>query len=179
MNKVKKSFDDYIVYFNGGKLSDAQISKEMGVNRANVCKMRRRWESRESNNLEEHPKVTISEETLNNVLICASEHNAQSGSIRSQLHMSRNRLGLEFIASFNSYLDLEFKSYNNEIKVLESKIERLKGGINNEDDQDLNNKLCELDEVKRAKELKKMELYYQAMLKLKATDFESQVKFKI
>ncbi|ETZ17482.1 hypothetical protein BDCR2A_01581 [Borrelia duttonii CR2A] len=31
MNKVKKSFDDYIVYFNEGKLNDAQISKEMGV----------------------------------------------------------------------------------------------------------------------------------------------------
>ncbi|AHH07261.1 Hypothetical protein BCD_1443 (plasmid) [Borrelia crocidurae DOU] len=31
MNKVKKSFDDYIVYFNEGKLSDAQISKELGV----------------------------------------------------------------------------------------------------------------------------------------------------
>ncbi|WP_084543161.1 DUF603 domain-containing protein [Borrelia hispanica] len=112
MNKVKKSFDDYIVYFNEGKLSDAQISKEMGVSRANVCKMRRRWESRESNNLEEHPKVTISEETLNNVLIRASEHSAQSSSIKSQLHMARNRLGLEFIDSFNNYLDLELKSYN-------------------------------------------------------------------
>ncbi|AFI31890.1 DUF603 domain-containing protein [Borrelia crocidurae] len=77
MNKVKKSFDDYIVYFNEGKFNDAQISKEMGVSRANVFKMRRRWESKESNNLEEHPKVTISEETLNTlntVLIRASEH---------------------------------------------------------------------------------------------------------
>ncbi|WP_085970449.1 hypothetical protein [Borrelia crocidurae] len=63
--------------------------------------------------------------------------------------------------------------------MLERKIERLREGINSENEQDLNNKLCELDEVKRAKELKKMELYYQAMLKLKATDFESQVKFKI
>ncbi|WP_318250860.1 DUF603 domain-containing protein [Borrelia duttonii] len=77
-----------------------RISKEMGVSRANVCKMRRRWESRESNNLEEYPKVTISEEVLNNVLIRASEHNSQSSSIKSQLHMSRNRLRLEFIASF-------------------------------------------------------------------------------
>ncbi|WP_241766290.1 hypothetical protein [Borrelia crocidurae] len=63
--------------------------------------------------------------------------------------------------------------------MIERNIERLREGINNEDEQDLNNKLCELDEVKRAKELKKMELYYQAMLKLKATDFKSQVKFKI
>ncbi|WP_231439772.1 DUF603 domain-containing protein [Borrelia duttonii] len=132
-----------------------RISKEMGVSRANVCKMRRRWEFKEINNLEEHPKVTISEETLNNVLIRASEHSAQSSSIKSQLYMARNRLGLEFIASFNSHLDLELKSYNKEIKVLESKVKRLKEGINNEDDQDLNNKLCELDEVKRAKELKK------------------------
>ncbi|AFI32234.1 DUF603 domain-containing protein [Borrelia crocidurae] len=74
----------------------------MGVSCANVCKIRRRWESREINNLEEHPKVTISEETLNNVLIRASEHNAQSSSIKSQLHIARNRLGLEFIVSFNS-----------------------------------------------------------------------------
>ncbi|WP_232212766.1 DUF603 domain-containing protein (plasmid) [Borrelia recurrentis] len=74
----------------------------MGVSCANVCKIRRRWESRESNNLEEHLKVTISEETLNNVLIRAFEYSAQSSSIKSQLHMARNRLGLEFIASFNS-----------------------------------------------------------------------------
>ncbi|AFI32183.1 Protein of unknown function, DUF603-containing protein (plasmid) [Borrelia crocidurae str. Achema] len=74
---------------------------------------------------------------------------------------------------------MELKLYNQEIKMLERKIERLREGINSENEQDLNNKLCELDEVKRAKELKKMELYYQAMLKLKATDFESQVKFKI
>ncbi|AHH07801.1 Hypothetical protein BCD_1735 (plasmid) [Borrelia crocidurae DOU] len=74
---------------------------------------------------------------------------------------------------------MELKSYNKEIRMIERNIERLREGINNEDEQDLNNKLCELDEVKRAKELKKMELYYQAMLKLKATDFKSQVKFKI
>ncbi|AHH07262.1 Hypothetical protein BCD_1196 (plasmid) [Borrelia crocidurae DOU] len=36
------------------------------------------------------------------MLISASEHSAQSSSIKSQLHMTRNRLGLEFIASFNS-----------------------------------------------------------------------------
>ncbi|WP_277913129.1 hypothetical protein [Borrelia crocidurae] len=38
--------------------------------------------------------------------------------------MARNRLGLEFIASFIVYLDLELKSYNKEIKALDSKIER-------------------------------------------------------
>ncbi|AHH07957.1 Hypothetical protein BCD_1891 (plasmid) [Borrelia crocidurae DOU] len=65
------------------------------------------------------------------------------------------------------YLDLELKSYNKEIRMIERNIERLREGINNEDEQDLNNKLCELDEVKLAKKLKKMELYYQAMLKLK------------
>ncbi|AFI32026.1 DUF603 domain-containing protein [Borrelia crocidurae] len=113
MSRVKKSFDDYIVYFNEDKLSYTQISKETGVSRANLCKMRRRWKSREISNLEEQSKVTIKEE------------------------------------------------------------------INNEYNEEINNKLCELDEVKRAKELKKMELYYQAMRKLKATDFESQVKFKI
>ncbi|WP_232212762.1 hypothetical protein ACE4V3_06230 (plasmid) [Borrelia recurrentis] len=40
--------------------------------------------------------------------------------------------------------------------------------INNEDGEGLNNKICELDEVKSSKEIKKIELYYQAMLKLKS-----------
>ncbi|WP_232212785.1 hypothetical protein ACE4V3_05910 (plasmid) [Borrelia recurrentis] len=51
------------------------------------------------------------------MLIRASEYSAQSSSVKSQLHMARNRLGLEFIASFIVYLDLELKSYNKEIKV--------------------------------------------------------------
>ncbi|AHH04392.1 Hypothetical protein BHY_1442, partial (plasmid) [Borrelia nietonii YOR] len=44
MRRVKKSFDDYVVYFKEGRLNDAQIAKEMGVSRVNVGKMRRKWE---------------------------------------------------------------------------------------------------------------------------------------
>ncbi|UPA11142.1 DUF603 domain-containing protein (plasmid) [Borrelia parkeri] len=36
MSRVKKSLDDYVVYFREGKLNDASIAKELGVSRVNV-----------------------------------------------------------------------------------------------------------------------------------------------
>ncbi|UPA12546.1 DUF603 domain-containing protein [Borrelia venezuelensis] len=179
MSREKKSFDDYVVYFNEGKLNDTQIAKEMGVSRANVCKMRRKWETREVNNMESPNKLTISEDTLTNILIRASESNAQASNIKSQFSIARNSLGIEFIDSFKRYLELELKSYNQEIEVLESQIIDLKRELGNEDNEELSNKILELNNVKREKELKQMDLIYQVMVKLKATDIDLQSKFKL
>ncbi|WP_281506693.1 DUF603 domain-containing protein [Borrelia parkeri] len=73
MSRVKKSFDDYIVYFKEGKLNDVSIAKEMGVSRVNVGKMRLRWEE-----IKDAPeyitgavKLTIREDTFKNILLQA------------------------------------------------------------------------------------------------------------
>ncbi|AHH05867.1 DUF603 domain-containing protein (plasmid) [Borrelia miyamotoi] len=42
MIRIKKTFDDYMVYFKEGRLNDAEIAKEMNVSRVNVGKMRRK-----------------------------------------------------------------------------------------------------------------------------------------
>ncbi|WP_247067942.1 DUF603 domain-containing protein (plasmid) [Borrelia puertoricensis] len=88
MNREKKSFDDYIVYFNEDRLSD--IVKDMGVSRANMCKMRRKWESRDVNNMDSASKLTISKDTLINILIRASESNLQASNIKSQFSIVKN-----------------------------------------------------------------------------------------
>ncbi|AHH05546.1 DUF603 domain-containing protein (plasmid) [Borrelia miyamotoi] len=45
MIRIKKTFDDYMVYFKEGRLNDAEIAKELGVSHVNVGKMRRKWAS--------------------------------------------------------------------------------------------------------------------------------------
>ncbi|UPA14352.1 DUF603 domain-containing protein [Borrelia turicatae] len=71
MSRVKKSFDDYIVYFREGKLNDASIAKEMGVSRANVGKMRRRWEE-----IKDNPEYMTGTSKLT---ICGDTFNAMIG----------------------------------------------------------------------------------------------------
>ncbi|QTL84311.1 DUF603 domain-containing protein [Borrelia miyamotoi] len=69
MSRLKKTYNDYIVYFKEGRLKDAEIAKELGVSRVNVGKMRRKWESLkdESNYVTSTSKLTISEDTFNNI----------------------------------------------------------------------------------------------------------------
>ncbi|UPA18748.1 DUF603 domain-containing protein [Borrelia puertoricensis] len=179
MCKEKKSFDDYVMYFNEGKLNDTGIARELGVSRANVCKMRRKWERREIDNMESSNKLTISEDTLTNILIRASESNAQASNLKSQFNIAKSTLGLKFINSFNRYLKLELKSYNQKIEILESQILHLKENIDTKDNEELNYKILELDNVRRKKEIQEMDLIYQVMVKLKATDLDLQSKFKI
>ncbi|WP_434757320.1 DUF603 domain-containing protein (plasmid) [Borrelia puertoricensis] len=111
MSREKKSFDNYVVYFREGKLNDACIAKEMGVSRVNVGKMRRKWEE-----IKDDPeyingaaKLTICEDTLNNILFHASQSRAQARDLKSQFSMAKSMLGLEFINSFSRYLELELK----------------------------------------------------------------------
>ncbi|WP_247067940.1 hypothetical protein [Borrelia puertoricensis] len=74
---------------------------------------------------------------------------------------------------------MELKSYSQEIEILESQIIDLKRELGNEDNEEISNKILELNNVKRAKELKQINLLYQVMVKLKATDIDSQNKFTI
>ncbi|AHH04460.1 Hypothetical protein BHY_1510 (plasmid) [Borrelia nietonii YOR] len=110
MSRVKKSFDDYIVYFKEGKLNDVSIAKEMRVSRANVGKMRRRWEE-----IKDAPeyitgavKLTIREDTLKNIYFKHCKV-GQARDLKSQFSMARSMLGLEFINLFSRYLELELK----------------------------------------------------------------------
>ncbi|UPA18666.1 DUF603 domain-containing protein [Borrelia puertoricensis] len=176
MRREKKSFDDYVMYFNEGKLNDTGIAKELGVSRANVCKMRRKWKIREVNNIGSTSKLTISEDTLTNVLIRASESNAEASNLKSQFKIAKSTLGIKFIDSFSRYLELELKPYKDKIEILEEEIKNLR---KENDNEQLNDKIFKLDNVKREKEIQEMDLIYQVMVKLKATDFDSQIKFKL
>ncbi|ETZ17706.1 hypothetical protein BDCR2A_01373 [Borrelia duttonii CR2A] len=42
MSRVKRVYEDCVMYFSEGRLSDVEIAKELCVSRANVCKMRQR-----------------------------------------------------------------------------------------------------------------------------------------
>uniref|UniRef100_UPI0004653360 DUF603 domain-containing protein n=1 Tax=Borrelia persica TaxID=44448 RepID=UPI0004653360 len=66
MSKIKRGYEDYAMYFNEGRLSDSEIAKELGVSRANVCKMRQKWISIRDNPKEfgSNTKVTICEDTF-------------------------------------------------------------------------------------------------------------------
>ncbi|MCD2331666.1 DUF603 domain-containing protein, partial [Borreliella burgdorferi] len=48
MKKVKRPFDDYVVYFREGSLNDREIADKLGVSKVNVWRMRQKWESGES-----------------------------------------------------------------------------------------------------------------------------------
>ncbi|UPA15206.1 DUF603 domain-containing protein [Borrelia turicatae] len=188
MSRVKKSFDDYVVYFREGKLNDACIAKELGVSRVNVGKMRRKWEE-----IKDDPeyingaaKLTICEDTLNNILFHASQSTAQARDLKSQFSMAKSMLGLEFINSFSRYLELELKTHNYKIEELESQISNLykktlskKVAHSEEESRELEELKLKLDELKRDLELKKMSLYYKTMLKLKATDTDVRSKLQI
>ncbi|WP_268744166.1 DUF603 domain-containing protein [Borrelia persica] len=38
--KLKKSYEDYVMYFSEGQLSDSEIAKEIEILRTNVCNKR-------------------------------------------------------------------------------------------------------------------------------------------
>ncbi|AHH04336.1 Hypothetical protein BHY_1385 (plasmid) [Borrelia nietonii YOR] len=77
MRRVKKSFDDYVVYFKECRLNDAQIAKELGVSRVNVGEMRCKWEEVKDGPeyVKETAKLTIREDTFNNMLARRNSRN--------------------------------------------------------------------------------------------------------
>ncbi|ANF34517.1 hypothetical protein A7978_05935 (plasmid) [Borrelia turicatae] len=109
MSRVKKSFDNYVVYFREGKLNDAGIAKELGVSRVNVGKMRRKWEE-----IKDDPeyingatKLTIREDTFNNMLAQSFEVESEANRLKNQVEIEKNKIALRSLNSFNRYFQLE------------------------------------------------------------------------
>ncbi|QFP42589.1 DUF603 domain-containing protein, partial (plasmid) [Borrelia miyamotoi] len=94
MNKLKKTYDDYIVYFKEGRLNDVQIAKELGVSRVNVGKMRRKWESLQNNPnyITSTSKLTISEDTFNHMLARSLEVETHANRLKNQVEIEKNKI---------------------------------------------------------------------------------------
>ncbi|WP_038363965.1 DUF603 domain-containing protein [Borrelia persica] len=175
MSKIKRGYEDYVMYFNEGRLSDSEIAKEMGVSRANVCKMRQKWISIRDNPKEfgSNTKVTICEDTFKSILDRALEVNAKARELKSQFSIAKSQLGLKFMKAFNNYLELELEDYIQEISLLEKEIKKRKG-----DSKEIQDMETRLKNLRRSKEDKTMELCYETMKKLKIADLEnSRFKF--
>ncbi|AHH11416.1 Hypothetical protein BCO_0010701 (plasmid) [Borrelia coriaceae ATCC 43381] len=181
MSRIKKSFDDYVVYFKEGKLNDTNIAKEMGVSKANVSKMRHKWEAvKDNSEYVRDNKLTIHEDTLTNILLHASQSNAQARDLKSQFSIARSLLGIEFINSFSRYVELELKTHDDQIDKIESKIISLSKECEHSQEENSNEDLTlQLSQLKKEREVKKMQLYYEMLQKLKATDVESRFKFQV
>ncbi|WP_434757395.1 DUF603 domain-containing protein (plasmid) [Borrelia puertoricensis] len=128
MNRVKKSFDDYVVYFREGKLNDAGIAKELGVSRINVGKMRRKWEA-----LKDDPeyitgaaKLTIREDTFNAMIARSIETESEANRLKNQVEIEKNKIALRFLNSFNKYFQLELQEDFNKAVALHEEIENQK-----------------------------------------------------
>ncbi|WP_024655188.1 DUF603 domain-containing protein [Borrelia hispanica] len=177
MSKIKRGYEDYAMYFSEGQLSDTEIAKELGVSRANVCKMRQKWENIKDNPKEffSESKVTICKTTLNSILDRVLETNAKARELKSQFSIAKSQLGLKFMRAFNNYLELELEDCIEEINLLEREIKMSKKKGNSRELQD---KKIKLKDLKREKEDKTMKLCYETMKKLKIADLdESRFKF--
>ncbi|ANF34554.1 hypothetical protein A7978_05770 (plasmid) [Borrelia turicatae] len=181
MSKIKKSFDDYVAYFKEGKLNDVSIAKEMGVSKANVSKMRHKWESVKGNSeYVRENNLTIHEDTLTNILLHASQSTAQARDLKSQFSMACSLLGIEFINLFSRYVELELKTHDDQIDQIESKIISLSKESEHSQKENSNEDLTlKLFQLRKEREVKRMQLYYEMLQKLKATDVESRFKFQV
>ncbi|WP_330730388.1 DUF603 domain-containing protein [Borrelia turicatae] len=109
MSRVKKSFDDYVVYFREGKLNNAGIAKELGVSRVNVGKMRRKWEE-----IKDDPeyingvtRLTICEDIFNTMIVRSIETESEANRFKNQVEIEKNKIALRSLNSFNRYFQLE------------------------------------------------------------------------
>ncbi|WP_041177090.1 DUF603 domain-containing protein, partial [Borrelia crocidurae] len=98
MSRVKRAYEDYDMYFEEVRLNDAEIGKELCVSRANVCKMRQKWEIIKDNLQEFYSdnKVTICKTTLNSILDRVLENNAKARELKSKFSITKSQLGLKF-----------------------------------------------------------------------------------
>ncbi|QFP42553.1 DUF603 domain-containing protein (plasmid) [Borrelia miyamotoi] len=182
MSKIKKTYDDYIVYFKEGRFNDSEIAKELGVSRVNVGKIRRKWES-----LKDDPqyigasKLTISEDTFNNMLARSLETETHANRLKNQVEIEKNKIALTFLASFNRYCQLELQDDVKKANQLHNEILQCKQDIENADSNDscsLSHELTlsELKELEKNIETKKMNLCYKFLLKLKSVPDTSTYK---
>ncbi|WP_338321075.1 DUF603 domain-containing protein [Borrelia miyamotoi] len=172
MNKIKKTYDDYALYFREGRLNDSQIAKELGVSRVNVGKMRHKWESLQNNPnyTKNDAKITISEDTFNNMLARSLEAETQAHRLKSQVEIEKNKIALTFLTSFNQYCHLELQDDVTRANKLHNEILQYKQDTSNTDSNDfeLSLRLSELKELEKNIETKRMDLCYKVLLKLKS-----------
>ncbi len=130
MKKVKRSFDDYVVYFREGSLSDGEIATRLGVSRVNAWRMRQKWESRETFGNEDS-RVTISEDTFEHLVAQTFRSEVKAKKVKGELGLERANLELGFIRAFKQYSSIELVSMFTKIDDLRFKIDSL-GKENNE-----------------------------------------------
>ncbi|WAZ72775.1 DUF603 domain-containing protein (plasmid) [Borrelia miyamotoi] len=172
MNRLKKTFDDYAIYFREGRLNDSQIAKELGVSRVNVGKMRHKWESLQNNPnyITSTSKLTISEDTFNNMLARSLEVETHANRLKNQVEIEKNKIALTFLSSFNQYCQLELQDDVTRANKLHNEILKYKQDTSNTDSNDfeLSLRLSELKELEKNIETKRMDLCYKVLLKLKS-----------
>ncbi|ATQ15345.2 DUF603 domain-containing protein (plasmid) [Borrelia miyamotoi] len=107
---IKKTFDDYVVYFKEDRLNDAEIAKELGVSRVNVGKMRRKWEAHQDNpQYIGASKLTIREDTFNNMLVRSFKTETHANRLKNQVEIEKNKIALIFMSSFDKYCHLKLQ----------------------------------------------------------------------
>ncbi|MBW6187251.1 DUF603 domain-containing protein, partial [Pseudomonas aeruginosa] len=105
---------------------------ELGVSHVNVGKMRRKWES-----LKDDPhyyitntsKLTISENTFNNMLARSFKIETQANRLKNQVEIEKNKIALTFLSSFNRYCQLELQDDDKKANRLHNDILQYKQDI--------------------------------------------------
>ncbi|WP_418909538.1 DUF603 domain-containing protein (plasmid) [Borreliella sinica] len=182
MKKVKRSFDDYVVYFREGLLDDGEIAAKLGVSRVNVWRMRQKWESGETF-VGENSIVTISEDTFEYFMTQAFKSRAKAIEIKGELDLERSNLELGFIRAFKQYSSIELASMHSKIKDLQSEIAFLSKKCNKKNEKDFNEKInslkSDLNDLIKEYSIREMGLYYECIKKLtSAYEVESKNNYK-
>ncbi|WP_418905757.1 DUF603 domain-containing protein [Borreliella japonica] len=180
MKKVKRSFDDYVVYFREGLLDDKEIAAKLGVSRVNVWRMRQKWESGETS-VGDNSRVIISEDTFERLVAQTFKSEAKARKIKGELDLERSNLELGFIRAFKQYASIELANMNSKIEDLQSEIAFLNKKCNKKND--VNEKISllksELNDLIKECSIREMELYYECMKKLtSAHEVESKSNYK-
>ncbi len=124
MKKVKRPFDDYVVYFREGSLNDREIAEKLGVSKVNVWRMRQKWESGE-NSVSDDSRLSISEDTLEHLLSQTFRSEVNARKVRSELDLECANLKLGFIRAFKQYSSVELFSMHTKIENLRAEIDAL------------------------------------------------------
>ncbi|WP_210380788.1 DUF603 domain-containing protein [Borreliella garinii] len=182
MKKVKRSFDDYVVYFREGSLSDKEIAARLGVSRVNVWRMRQKWESGETFGNEDS-RVTISEDTFEHLVAQTFRSEVKAKKVKGELDLERANLELGFIKAFKQYSSIELASMFSKIDDLKFKIDSLDKENNKKSEKVVNEKISflkgELNDLIKECSIREMELYYECMKRLAAAhEVDSKSNYK-
>ncbi|ACN93307.1 conserved hypothetical protein (plasmid) [Borreliella finlandensis] len=171
MKKVKRSFDDYVVYFREGSLNDKEIAFRLGVSRVNVWRMRQKWESGEGC-VNENSRVTISEDTFEHLVAQTFRSEVKAKKVKGELDLERSNLELGFIRAFRQYSSIELSNMLSKVDDLRFKIDSLDKESNKKSEKVVNEKISslksELNDLIKECSIREMELYYECMKRLAA-----------